>query len=67
MTQNQAILEHLEQGKPITALEALQLYGCLRLASRISDLKKDGHDIMDQFTEHRGKWFKKYFLDRESK
>ena len=45
MTQNDAIKEHLLSGKPITPLDALQNYGCFRLASRIDELRKAGMDI----------------------
>ena len=43
--QNAKILEHLNSGRSITAIEALQLYGCFRLAARIHDLKKAGVPI----------------------
>lgn len=39
-SQNTNIKKHLEQGKSITALEALKLYGCFRLGARIHDLKR---------------------------
>lgn len=39
------ILEHLQKFGSITPLEAIQHYGCLRLAARIADLKKDGYNI----------------------
>ena len=42
MTQCEMILQHLEQYGSITAIEAMNEYGIARLASRISDLKKDG-------------------------
>jgi Helix-turn-helix domain len=45
MTQTQQILAHLKDGKTITPLEALNLYGCLRLAAVIFDIKKLGYDI----------------------
>lgn len=32
--------------KGITAMDALKLFGCMRLASRISDLRKRGHKII---------------------
>ncbi len=44
-TQNQMILSHLKAGKTITKLEALDLFNCLSLSSRISDLKKMGNAI----------------------
>ena len=44
-TQNDAILSHLESGASLTPLEALHLFGCMRLAARINDLRNRGHDI----------------------
>lgn len=43
-TQVQMIIKHLEK-QPITAYEALKLYGCFRLAARIADIKNMGYDI----------------------
>lgn len=45
MTQTEKILNHLQQFGTITAGEALAEYGIMRLASRISDLKKSGVPI----------------------
>ena len=45
-TQNERILKHLQTHKRgITAMQALDKYGCMRLASRISDLRKMGYAI----------------------
>lgn len=44
-TQRLRIMQHLRQHGTITGLEALQLYGIMRLASRISELKKRGEPI----------------------
>tara|TARA_Y100000310_G_scaffold241983_1_gene246135 strand:- start:64 stop:315 length:252 start_codon:yes stop_codon:yes gene_type:complete len=44
-TQNDRILAHLRAGESISALEALDRYGCFRLASRINDLKNQGYVI----------------------
>lgn len=35
----------LERGYSITSLEALNMFGCLRLASRIHDLRERGMNI----------------------
>lgn len=48
-TQKQWIRDVLEHGGSITALEALRDFGCYRLASRISDLRKEGLDIKTEF------------------
>ena len=44
--QKDLVLEHLKTGAPITQDTARELYGCMRLASRISELKKAGHIIL---------------------
>jgi hypothetical protein len=44
-SQNAAILNHLKKVGPITPMEALEKYGCFRLAARIYDLRMLGHDI----------------------
>lgn len=45
-TQLQQVLTHLEQGRTITPLEALELYGYFRLSAVIQRLRKAGHDIV---------------------
>lgn len=42
-TQSERIKNHLQEHGSITALEAMSEYGIMRLASRMSDLKKDGY------------------------
>lgn len=37
-TQSNQILEYMRQGNSITPLEALNLFGCMRLGARIYDL-----------------------------
>lgn len=44
-TQKEMILDHMKRGLEITDLEALNLYGCRRLAARKWDLVQDGHEI----------------------
>ena len=45
-TQNDRILEFICENGSITQLEALQELGVMRLASRISDMKRQGHNII---------------------
>jgi hypothetical protein len=45
MSHKSKILAHLQSGKTITPLEALSLYGCLRLSARIYDLRNRGFSI----------------------
>lgn len=44
-SQNAMILEWMDKGNTITSLQALDLFGCMRLASRIFDLRERGHNI----------------------
>jgi hypothetical protein len=45
-TQNEMILKHLQTHKRgITAMQALNKFGCMRLASRISELRRMGYII----------------------
>lgn len=45
MTQNEMILNHLVKGFSLTPRQALESFGCMRLAARINDLRKEGHNI----------------------
>lgn len=45
-THKAQILAHLQQGQSITPLDALEMFGCLRLGARIYDLRKDGVEIL---------------------
>ena len=47
-TQNQRIIEYITTFGSITQLEALRDIGVMRLASRISDLKKQGYSITSE-------------------
>jgi uncharacterized small protein (DUF1192 family) len=39
------ILRHLQSGATLTALDALDLFGCNRLAARIADLRAKGYRV----------------------
>lgn len=45
MTQAEMVLDYIREFGSITQLDALRDLGVMRLASRISDLKKDGYLI----------------------
>lgn len=60
-TQCKQIAAHLEGGNTITAIEALNLFGCFRLASRIHDLRVQGYDIIvDRIKTGTGKTVAQY-------
>jgi len=46
MTQKDMILNWLQKGKTITPMEALEKFGCFRLAARIHNLRESGHNIV---------------------
>lgn len=62
-SQNELIKNHLLAGKSITALEALQKFGCLRLSGRIHNLRRD-HDLPVQAerVKKNGKYIARYYL-----
>lgn len=39
------ILRYIDENGSITQLQALKEFGCMRLASRMSDLKKRGYPV----------------------
>lgn len=59
MSQNHAILSHLKRG-PITPLDALERYGCFRLAARIDELRTAGHAIRTEWVRQGEKRFARY-------
>jgi len=61
-SQNQRVLKHLEQGRTITAKEAWIIFGIMRLAARIRDLKDLGHNIISMPLKRNNKRFAQYRL-----
>jgi len=45
MTQKEAILDYLQTYSSLTSKEAMEFFGCMRLAATIHRLKKEGHII----------------------
>ena len=62
ISQSEQILKHLKDGGQITPIEALEHFGCFRLAARISDLRKQGHNIIATPVTQDGKTFCRYHL-----
>ena len=68
MTQSERIVRHLREYGGITSLEAMRDYGVMRLASRVSDLKKAGVPIYSEIVKGRNRYgemttFARYTLD----
>ena len=56
MTQCEKVLRHLEDYGSITSLTAMQEYGIMRLASRISDLKQMGVPIEKEMVSGKNRY-----------
>lgn len=55
-TQRLRVMQHLKEGKTLTSLEALRLYGIMRLPNRISELRRRGEQIEKQTITVRNKY-----------
>lgn len=68
MTQNEKVLNYMEKFGSITQLEALSDLGIMRLASRISDLKKQDYKIKKEMVKSKNRFgenvqFARYSLE----
>lgn len=65
ISQKEKIKKHLQSDQAITALDALNLFGCFRLASRINELRRDGMNIKSKpFNTQGGAIISKYYLEK---
>ena len=69
-TQCQKVLEYMRRFGSITQLEALQDIGCMRLASRISDLRGQGYPIGRRMKTSKNRYgkdvsFAEYYLEED--
>ena len=56
LKQTERILRHLEAFGNITAAEAAAEFGCMRLASRINELKREGVPIRREMVTGRNRF-----------
>ena len=59
VTQGQRVIRHLKDYGSISTREAMNDYGIMRLASRVSDLKKDGYDIRTRMISDKNRYGEK--------
>lgn len=64
MTQNSRILAHLQKGKKLTPIKALDSFGCFRLSARIQNLRDAGHNIRTDLVTVGNKTFASYSLNK---
>ena len=55
-TQCERIIEHIKSEGSITQLDAMREFGCMRLASRISELKKAGVPIVRELEQSKNRY-----------
>lgn len=63
-TQAQRVLDYIEQFGSITQLEALRDLGVMRLASRISELRKQGLPIESDVETVKNRFEEKTYIKR---
>ena len=63
-TRNERILNYINDFGSITQLEALRDLGVMRLASRISDLRKNGWSIVSQREAVENRYGEKCYIKR---
>lgn len=63
-SQADMIALYLQSGHELTPIQALELFGCFRLAARIKDLRSRGYSIETLDREANGKHFAAYRLRR---
>ena len=63
-SQNGMILEHLNKGKTITQGDAASMFGCWRLAARVSDLRGYGFPVEKIMEQKNGKRYARYFMNK---
>lgn len=59
MTQREVIIKRLKRGW-CTGLQAVYDCGTMKLATRVSEMRRDGLNIIDKWVEQGGKRFKAY-------
>ncbi len=65
-TQCQKIIQYMKDFGSITQMEALQDLGCMRLASRISEMRKRGVGIKDEQIAVKNRYGEKCYIKKYS-
>lgn len=65
-TQTEKVLDYMLEFGSITAFEAMKDLACMRLASRISDLKKQGYPIESKVEAVKNRYGENCYVKRYS-
>ena len=63
-TQAQRVLDYMREYGGITQLDALQELGVMRLASRVSELKKRGYNIVGERVEVKNRYGESCYIKK---
>jgi hypothetical protein len=67
MSQGDAILKHMRLLGAINPVQAMRGYGCNRLAARICDLRREGHQIETRMIQQGAIKYAEYRLKAEER
>lgn len=56
-SQKARLLATLKEGRRLSPLDALRLFGCFRLAARISELRAEGYPIQSEICQGHAVYF----------
>ena len=62
MSQIDDVRAHLLRGKPITPIQALNLFGCFRLAAVIFNIRAEGYTVETEMVHRKSKKWASYML-----
>lgn len=63
MTVKEKVLRHLQSGRSLTNLQALQEYGTMSLAYHVWALRQEGYDIRTRIrTSYNGRRYAEYYI-----
>lgn len=70
MNQCQMVLEYMRDFGAITPIDAMREFGCMRLASRINDLREQGYAIGRRMKTGKNRYgkdvsFAEYYLEED--
>jgi len=70
LTQKDKIIAYIKKYGSITPLDALREFSCMRLATRIFELKEDGYDIVTKIEKSKNKsgepvHYARYYLQED--
>ncbi len=62
MSQNKQIKHYLESGGKLTPIDALDKFGCFRLAAVVHNLREEGLEVETKIIKNGQKSFAQYYL-----